>query len=410
MMTKQQESLYRFFTEKAKHLQNEIDMEIAKIGGEHMLISREDLTAWIEESEVPEETCYVEGEEVGESYWDSLIDKENLDEIEDSNPVRYGFVTDRAPMKGFPTDDVIYTGDRFTFYDENQMSSILLGEPAIAAHTSSDGKWLFIITQACTGWVPADSVALAKDYKSWEQDYEPEHFLVVVEDEINLEYDPEDKDVSEKQMTMGTRLPLVPIQEHPVSSEGRQAFGNYLVKVPCADKKGNLKWKYAFVPVSRGVHEGYMELTGRNILTVAFDALGNRYGWGGMFEARDCSLYIMEIYRCFGIILPRNTTGLREMKSETIDMEEMPDSDKENALDRVPAGSIICMQSHAALYLGKDQDEYYTISSAAAPIPDGMEERVDVQSVVINDLNTKRKDNQTWLSHILAVKMIGRED
>ena len=27
------------FSDKAKHLQNEIDLEIAKIGGEHMLIS-----------------------------------------------------------------------------------------------------------------------------------------------------------------------------------------------------------------------------------------------------------------------------------------------------------------------------------------------------------------------------------
>ena len=58
MMTKQQESLYRFFTEKAKHLQNEIDMEIAKIGGEHMLISREDLIHWVYHSRGQIETYH----------------------------------------------------------------------------------------------------------------------------------------------------------------------------------------------------------------------------------------------------------------------------------------------------------------------------------------------------------------
>ena len=47
MMTTQQEKLHRFFTEKAKHLQNEIDLEIANIGGEDMLISREDLIHWV---------------------------------------------------------------------------------------------------------------------------------------------------------------------------------------------------------------------------------------------------------------------------------------------------------------------------------------------------------------------------
>ncbi len=58
MMTKQHESLYRFFTEKAKHLQNEIDMEIAKIGGEHMLISREDLIHWVYHSRSQIETYH----------------------------------------------------------------------------------------------------------------------------------------------------------------------------------------------------------------------------------------------------------------------------------------------------------------------------------------------------------------
>lgn len=46
-MNQQQEALYQFFSEKARHLQNEIDLEIEKIGGEDMLISREDLIHWV---------------------------------------------------------------------------------------------------------------------------------------------------------------------------------------------------------------------------------------------------------------------------------------------------------------------------------------------------------------------------
>ena len=42
---KKQEELHQFFAEKAKHLQNEIDFEVEKIGGEKMLVSREDLMA-----------------------------------------------------------------------------------------------------------------------------------------------------------------------------------------------------------------------------------------------------------------------------------------------------------------------------------------------------------------------------
>lgn len=41
-----QADLHRFFTDKAKHLQKEIDMEIKAIGGEKMLISHTDLLHW----------------------------------------------------------------------------------------------------------------------------------------------------------------------------------------------------------------------------------------------------------------------------------------------------------------------------------------------------------------------------
>lgn len=46
-MNKARTELHQFFLDKARHLQNEIDLEIAKIGGEHMLISREDLIHWV---------------------------------------------------------------------------------------------------------------------------------------------------------------------------------------------------------------------------------------------------------------------------------------------------------------------------------------------------------------------------
>lgn len=42
--------LQKFFSDKVKHLQNEIDLEIEKIGGEGMLISREDLIHWVYKS------------------------------------------------------------------------------------------------------------------------------------------------------------------------------------------------------------------------------------------------------------------------------------------------------------------------------------------------------------------------
>ena len=47
MMTTKQAALQRFFIEKGENLQNEIDMEIDRIGGEGVLISLEDLLHWV---------------------------------------------------------------------------------------------------------------------------------------------------------------------------------------------------------------------------------------------------------------------------------------------------------------------------------------------------------------------------
>ena len=46
-MTEQMKRLCDYFRDKATHLQKEIDMEIENIGGEGMLISREDLIHWV---------------------------------------------------------------------------------------------------------------------------------------------------------------------------------------------------------------------------------------------------------------------------------------------------------------------------------------------------------------------------
>ncbi len=46
-MTDQRQRLCDYFRDKATHLQKEIDMEIEKIGGEIMLLSREDLIHWV---------------------------------------------------------------------------------------------------------------------------------------------------------------------------------------------------------------------------------------------------------------------------------------------------------------------------------------------------------------------------
>jgi cell wall-associated NlpC family hydrolase len=51
----------------------------------------------------------------------------------------------------------------------------------------------------------------------------------------------------------------------------------------------------------------YLPLTRANVIRQAFKFLGERYGWGHSFNARDCSGFTNDVYRSFGILMPPNS-------------------------------------------------------------------------------------------------------
>src|SRR3546814_3966393 len=53
----------------------------------------------------------------------------------------------------------------------------------------------------------------------------------------------------------------------------------------------------------------FRALTRANLIRQAFKFLGERYGWGHSYGTRDCSGFVSEIYRSFGVQLPRNTSA-----------------------------------------------------------------------------------------------------
>ena len=51
-----------------------------------------------------------------------------------------------------------------------------------------------------------------------------------------------------------------------------------------------------------------LPLTRANLIRQAFKFLGERYGWGHDYNARDCSGFVSEVYRSMGVLMPRNTS------------------------------------------------------------------------------------------------------
>ena len=101
--------------------------------------------------------------------------------------------------------------------------------------------------------------------------------------------------------------------------------------------------------MSRDVSVGYLSLTNEEIIKQAFKCLGDRYGWGGMLESRDCSSYIREVYRCFGWILPRNTTGQLQMPVRKIELAGRRCSEKKADFKSIRTG-------HTSIFSGTCDD------------------------------------------------------
>ncbi len=84
--------------------------------------------------------------------------------------------------------------------------------------------------------------------------------------------------------------------------------------------------------------------------------LGDRYGWGGMLDSRDCSSYVREVYLCFGIALPRNTTWQAQIPSRIDNISGLSEEERKQYLDKLPVGSILQIPGHEMIYLGKSGD------------------------------------------------------
>jgi len=286
-----------------------------------------------------------------------------------------------------------------------QTSAILMNEPVVVLHESLDGKWYYIFSEYCGGWIKSESVAICDTYSQWKQKIETEDFLLVTGNKIVLEDDTENRAVSGAIMYMGTKLELVKPEEYTVKESGRVPYESYIVKIPIRLENGVLGYEYAFVPVSRDVNVGFLDFTQRNLITQMFKVNGDRYGWGGMYSARDCSQYIMDIYSCFGFQIARNSKAQSDMPLKSVDVKEKKDEEKKKILEKTPAGSILYFPGHVMLYLGESRGRHYVISPTARIIPNDSqaEEVVNAHTCMVTTLDTKRPNTNTWMEEITRI-------
>lgn len=349
----------------------------------------------------PEKNYYLDGAALAdkENYFEQMRKNIRDAQATETDQIRYALCVKRAEMHSWPTKDCL--GYSATDADDELLSSVLIvNEPFVVKTITSDGKFCFGYSSNCTGWVETERLAFCEDKTEWLDAWQNERFLVVTEDKIVMEKSNLQPDTSELQLSLSTRLNLVPKDQIPKNISERGTWNNYVVYVPTRDKDGKYVKKVGLISQHYNVSIGYLPATERNILNVAFECLGNRYGWGGMLDAMDCSMYTRSIYRCLGIELPRNTTWQCEIPTKNVDVSSASLQEKQVALDELPAGTLLFFPGHIMMYVGKAEGTHYVISATGSLCDVGESDVRSMYSVILNTVDVRRKNGKTWLENI----------
>lgn len=384
----------------------EVDDHVEDILSFSKTIDKVNLTSMIKSlSSVPGvPRFYANGEKLKFKDYHRYIDNMNFRSIKETNPVQFGLVAYRVALRTFPTFDRVFKNDMDTDFDRFQESALFPGEAVVVLHTSKDKEWYFVRNYHNFGWVDVKAVALGgkKEVQRYQQ---AELFVMVTGDKIITESNAQSKfHVPELQLDMGTRLPLVEDHEQENSS-------TYAVLLPVRNHLGNLNFTQLNLPRNKDLSIGYLPFTRANIMKQAFKFLGERYGWGHDFMARDCSGFAGDVYKSFGLLMPRNT-GEQGKGSYGINYRfglNNNNDDKLVFINQLEIGDLIYMPGHVVMYIG-DNGKPHIIQDTPGVnylTDDGCLHRDAVNGVVITELlPLHMTQNATYLDRIYSIKRI----
>jgi cell wall-associated NlpC family hydrolase len=301
------------------------------------------------------------GNPISQASIDAIVDNRALNALPNIQATRFGMVVQRTKMRSFPTALRVFSTQGETDIDRFQESALFPGDAVVIAHTSTDRQWHFVVSDRYAAWVDAQSVAegeratiLAYATRS--------PFRIMTGAKPRTVFTREQPQHSEMQLDMGVRIPLA---QHPANQpvNGQHPYTSWILDLPLRTAEGQLAFAPALLPRNEDSQADYLALTRANILRQAFKFLGERYGWGHAYNARDCSGFVSEIYRSMGVILPRNTStqAVSPVFSRTSFKKTDTRAARNNAVANLDIGDLIYIPGHVMLYIGSIDGVPYVI-------------------------------------------------
>lgn len=310
---------------------------------------------------------------------------------------QFAICTKRTNLLAFPSDNPLLEDPNDPDNGDLYLSMVRVNEPMVIRAKSADGQYYSARTSCTSGWINKEDIAICEDRDEWlgAWDFNANETLVVYDDKIYTEESKYTPELSSVKLPMGTCLKLASEEEIDGIINKRTAHNNHVVWMPVRKPDGAYEKKLCLIGENRKVSEGFLPLTTSNIVMVAMNQLGDIYGWGGQVGSEDCSGYVRDVYKCFGLELARNTKLQMNQPVKKWALSGMSDEEKAETIKRLPAGAVLFFSGHEMIYLGENNGKLYVISSLGNIVLDG--DVTAVRGGIINTLDMKRGTGATWL-------------
>ena len=314
-------------------------------------------------SRAPARTLYdALGKEVSKPQLKAITDNLALARVPASRPIQYGLVVHRAALRAFPTELRVFSTQGDTDIDRFQESALFPGDAVAVLHESADGKWAFVSSERYAAWMEKRFVGIGDATQVFGYGSSGP-YRIITGATARTVHTPEEPRVSDLQLEMGVRVPVLADWPAMTPVNGQQGHGSHVIQLPVRNDDGRLALVPALLPRSQDTASDYLPLTQRNLITQAFKFLGERYGWGHSYDTRDCSGFVSEIYRSFGVLLPRNTSA--QAISPALDRTAFSDADgkatRDAAIGNLKVGDLVYIPGHVMMAIGQSNGMTWVI-------------------------------------------------
>jgi hypothetical protein len=234
----------------------------------------------------------------------------------------------RKPGEGFP-------------FDMFQNTSVPANTPLLVTHLSEDRAWFLAQTASVFGWIRTTDIAFVDD--DFVQTFQNNDLVVCLQDIVSIR---DRQGLSRCIASIGSLFPLC--------TQDKDVFHVYT-----AGQK--LDGSAALIPSTLPKQCATLfplSLSAKEIASIIRAMIGQPYGWGGLYQNRDCSATMQDLFKVFGLWLPRNSSQ-QALSGQVMSLSFKTSREKQALITNkaIPYFTFLTLPGHIMLYLGTYEDQ-----------------------------------------------------